>query len=78
MCAQRPEPQVKDQVRYLHIIFLDMISHLGVLGSTQSFIGSGYETLGRLEDVSVRLVLQYSFHSRAMAERGQDSFSRPR
>ena len=69
---------MKYQVGYLHIIVLDLISHLGVLGSTQSAAGSGYETLGRLEDVSVRLVLQYSFHSRAMEERGQDSFSRPR
>ena len=44
---------VKDQVGYLHIIVLDLISHLGILGSTQSAAGSGYETLERIEDVSV-------------------------
>ena len=69
---------VKDQVGYLHIILLDLISHLGVLGSMKSAKGSRYKTLSRLEDVSVRLVLQYSCHSRDMEERGQDSFSRPR
>ena len=69
---------VKDQVGSLHMIVLDMISHLGFLGSTQSATGSGYETLKRLEYVSIRLVLQYSCHSRAMEERGQDYFSRPR
>ena len=44
---------VKDQLGYLHIIVLDLISHLGVLGSTQSAAGSAYETLGKLEDVSI-------------------------
>ena len=77
MCP-KARTSVKDQVGYLHIIVLDLISHLGVLGSTQSAASSGYENLGRLEDVFVRLVLQYSCHSRAMAERGQDSFSTPR